>query len=144
MLRLVQAQDKYIRRAIFVVDTQTDDLKVIDRAAFARNLFGRKLWRPLDECGSRGNLVDTADKALRTVFASDIFELERRGMFQVRGLSHQPVEYTVFLVSTKFQAVLRSVKPEHYLSLENHQFAGEITQLLRNESPAVRKRLGLG
>lgn len=144
MLRLVQAKDKYIRRAIFVVDTQDDDRKVIARAAFARNLFGRKLLRPLDECGSRGNLLSTAEKALRTVLRSDLFELNREGMFPVHGLSHKPIEYTVFLLTTKFPPVLRSISAEHILPLQQHQYASEISHLLKDAPLVIQRRRGLG
>ena len=133
------AKTASVRRAIFVIDHPELGTSVISRVVFLRNKFSRKFLHHLDECGRRGNLVETAQSALKTVFRTDGLSLQRRGMFPVRGLLS--FEATVFTVDALFLNSYRQLPHDCYDRLEEHPFRAHIQPLLLSEaSPVVRKK----
>ncbi|MCA9367361.1 hypothetical protein KC887_03830 [Candidatus Kaiserbacteria bacterium] len=128
------------RQAIFVLDHGLYGRVVINRGVFAR-------WfrRPANECGPNGDLLKTADVAMRRLLRGDLFSLEKKGMFALRGLRPQPLECTVFYVAVKYPALLQTLNADQFERLESHPLAGEIGLCLEHhEIPHRNRRRGLG
>lgn len=146
MLKLVWSRDNKKsakkptpkRQAIFVLDHD-----LYGRVVINRRVFERLLRRPANECGPQGDLVKTADQALQAVLGSDMFELEKLGMFPVRGLSERPIEFTVFFVKPSRPAVLNAISSSICTKLEEHPLYGHISPYFDTRQP-VRKRRGMG
>lgn len=140
ILQLVRPQRKIIvRRAVFVCNHPDLGLVVIDRSS----KFQRR-WRPnLDECKTKGVLIDQARKALRAVFGGDIMEMERITMISTSRQEGVVIEQTIFHVSTIFGGIFRNVPEDTFMSIDDHELGAQMRQALNAKPPKERVR-GLG
>jgi len=118
------------RRAIFVLEHPDLGTAVINRTVFCRNKLIRQICHPLDECGPKGNLMDTAVIAMKRVFRTDAVKLHRCGMFQLRGLTERPPEQTVFHVDARFLNAYRLLPEASYQKLVEHHLRLPIEEVL--------------
>lgn len=140
ILQLVRPQRRVIvRRAVFVCDHPDLGLVVIDRSSkFQRS------WRPnLDECKTKGVLIDQARKALRTVFGGDIMEMDRVAMISTSNQEGVVIEHTIFRISTIFGGVYKNLPEDTFMSVDDHELGAAMRHALSAKPPKERiRRIG--